>query len=117
MGASPRKRGARAGGLLGSTLLNYVLATRPWTFTASVIPMVLTAVLTRAPILSAPSLCALGAGLLVHAASNLTNTYFDYTSGRDTKQESGDRALVDRTVSAIHTEEDLCFVRKACRKA
>jgi 1,4-dihydroxy-2-naphthoate octaprenyltransferase len=28
----------------------------------------------------------MGALLLVHAASNLTNTYFDFVSGRDTKK-------------------------------
>jgi len=28
----------------------------------------------------------MGALLLVHAASNLTNTFFDFVSGRDTKK-------------------------------
>lgn len=84
---------------LGGSALAYLIACRPWTFTASVVPMVLTAVLRQASLFSKTFGCALLSGILVHAASNLTNTYFDFVSGRDTKDESGDRSLVDRTVS------------------
>ncbi|KAM3567874.1 hypothetical protein VYU27_009989 [Nannochloropsis oceanica] len=85
----------------------YVLATRPWTFTASLVPLLLTTAIlfqhsaASSDLYSLPPslpsfLSAMGALLLVHAASNLTNTYFDFVSGRDTKKEAGDRALVDR---------------------
>lgn len=37
--------------------------------------------------------------LFLHAGSNLVNTYCDFTHGRDTKKDSGDRALVDNKVS------------------
>ena len=37
--------------------------------------------------------------LLLHAAANLFNTFYDFTKGIDTKAEADDRALVDATIS------------------
>jgi 1,4-dihydroxy-2-naphthoate octaprenyltransferase len=34
-------------------------------------------------------------GICVQAGANLTNTYYDFINGNDTKDDSGDRALVD----------------------
>lgn len=42
--------------------------------------------LFRAPLTGRPFLSALGAGLLVHAASNLANTYYDFVSGKKNKK-------------------------------
>ncbi|KAE8591824.1 hypothetical protein XENTR_v10018583 [Xenopus tropicalis] len=75
----------------------YVLALRPWSFSASLIPVALgTAIAYR----SEGSLdlllfvvCAV-AVLAVHGAGNLVNTYYDFSKGIDHKK-SDDRTLVD----------------------
>lgn len=99
-GSSPSKASAASTPPFPTLMHEYLLATRPWTFTASLVPLLLTAVilLRHASASSDPAslppslpsfLSAMGALLLVHAASNLTNTYYDFVSGRDTKKVRG----------------------------
>lgn len=79
----------------------YLLALRPWSFSASCIPVVLGAVLCWKTtghfnlILLVLSMIAV---LGVHAAGNLVNTYYDYMKGIDSKV-SDDRTLVDHLLT------------------
>lgn len=79
----------------------YLLALRPWSFSASCIPVVLGAVLCLKTtghfnlILLVLSMIAV---LGVHAAGNLVNTYYDYMKGIDSKV-SDDRTLVDHLLT------------------
>ena len=53
------------------------------------------------PAFSFPAFALTMAGaILVHAAANLANTYYDFVNGLDTKEHSDDRALVDGWFSA-----------------
>ncbi|XP_078498361.1 ubiA prenyltransferase domain-containing protein 1 [Lissotriton helveticus] len=76
---------------------SYVLALRPWSFSASLIPVVLGSVLAYRSQGSLNILlllvCAV-AVLAVHGAGNLVNTYYDFSKGIDHKK-SDDRTLVD----------------------
>lgn len=77
---------------------SYVLALRPWSFSASLTPVALGSALAyRAQAALDPRLllgCAV-AVLAVHGAGNLVNTYYDFSKGIDHKK-SDDRTLVDR---------------------
>lgn len=77
---------------------SYVLALRPWSFSASLTPVALGSALAyRAQGVLDPRLlvgCAV-AVLAVHGAGNLVNTYYDFSKGIDHKK-SDDRTLVDR---------------------
>ncbi|XP_006885818.1 PREDICTED: ubiA prenyltransferase domain-containing protein 1 [Elephantulus edwardii] len=77
---------------------SYVLALRPWSFSASLTPVALGSALAyRSQGTLDPRLllgCAV-AVLAVHGAGNLVNTYYDFSKGIDHKK-SDDRTLVDR---------------------
>ncbi|XP_062046420.1 ubiA prenyltransferase domain-containing protein 1 isoform X2 [Lepus europaeus] len=77
---------------------SYVLALRPWSFSASLTPVALGSALAyRSQGALDPRLlvgCAV-AVLAVHGAGNLVNTYYDFSKGIDHKK-SDDRTLVDR---------------------
>ncbi|XP_055117628.1 ubiA prenyltransferase domain-containing protein 1 isoform X2 [Symphalangus syndactylus] len=77
---------------------SYVLALRPWSFSASLTPVALGSALAyRSHGVLDPRLlvgCAV-AVLAVHGAGNLVNTYYDFSKGIDHKK-SDDRTLVDR---------------------
>ncbi|CAO2590022.1 UbiA prenyltransferase domain-containing protein 1 [Lemmus lemmus] len=77
---------------------SYVLALRPWSFSASLTPVALGSALAYRSqgILDLRLLvgCAV-AVLAVHGAGNLVNTYYDFSKGIDHKK-SDDRTLVDR---------------------
>ncbi|XP_020829618.1 ubiA prenyltransferase domain-containing protein 1 [Phascolarctos cinereus] len=77
---------------------SYVLALRPWSFSASLSPVALGSALAyRSQGALQPGLL-LGSAvavLAVHGAGNLVNTYYDFSKGIDHKK-SDDRTLVDR---------------------
>lgn len=78
----------------------YILATRPWSFTAAIIPIVITTALVDHPFLSLNFVRALTMGVSVQAGANLSNTYYDFIKGVDKNTDDcGDRTLVDRKVS------------------
>jgi len=89
-----------------ATLKEFVVALRPWSFTASVVAVLLgSAVAWRHSFLHDETQFSLSTFLLtlvgalsIHAAGNLTNTYFDYRSGLDRKETAGDRTLFDTNV-------------------
>ncbi|XP_025951335.2 ubiA prenyltransferase domain-containing protein 1 isoform X1 [Dromaius novaehollandiae] len=76
----------------------YVLALRPWSFSASLTPVALGSALAyRAQGALDPGLLVGSAVtvLAVHGAGNLVNTYYDFSKGIDHKK-SDDRTLVDQ---------------------
>lgn len=89
-------------------LSKYFVALRPWSFTASFIPVALGSTLAykyTGTFDVAVFLVSLVSALSVHAAGNLVNTYCDYTHGIDSKK-SDDRTLVDN----ILTPSDVAFL-------
>ena len=86
----------------------YLLALRPWSFSASLTPVVLGAVLAYKctllqrdagsfdPLILLVTLCTVVA---VHAAGNLANTYYDYVKHVDRDAQSEDRTLVDHQLT------------------
>jgi len=76
----------------------WLLALRPWSFPASIIPMLVGGALAyRADFWDWPLyLLTLLGGLFFHIGANLTNTYFDFQRGADTVAHADDRTLVDR---------------------
>ncbi|XP_069118260.1 ubiA prenyltransferase domain-containing protein 1 homolog [Argopecten irradians] len=76
----------------------YVVALRPWSFTASFTPVALGSTLaykTSAEFSLSVFIVTCLTALSVHAAGNLVNTYFDFVRGIDKKVNSDDRTLVD----------------------
>ncbi|XP_068754483.1 ubiA prenyltransferase domain-containing protein 1-like [Montipora capricornis] len=92
----PRSNGTRA-----FKMSRYLLALRPWSFSASFIPVVLGAVLcwkTTGHFGFTLLVLSMIAVLGVHAAGNLVNTYYDFMKGVDSKI-SDDRTLVDHLLT------------------
>lgn len=81
------------------SLAQWFLATRPWSFTASLVAMTIGSALARrdAPLrFSYVTLCeTLLAGFAAHCGGNLVNTYFDYVCGLDKPNTSGDRTMFE----------------------
>jgi 1,4-dihydroxy-2-naphthoate octaprenyltransferase len=90
------------------TLYNCGHAARPWSFTASYFPMLLTALsLTTVPEIAAVAwdgqelsfllkfVLVLVGGIGVHAGANLTNTYYDYYKEVDADSSADDRTILD----------------------
>jgi len=75
----------------------WLLALRPWSFPASIVPMLVGGALAyRADFWEWPLfLLTLLGGLFFHVGANLTNTYFDFQRGADTVAHADDRTLVD----------------------
>lgn len=75
----------------------YVLALRPWSFSASLTPVFLGCALAHKlqPASFVTLLLTALTALSVHAAGNVVNTYYDYVKGIDSKK-SDDRILVDK---------------------
>ena len=97
----------------GSSLSAYLVALRPWSFTASMTPVLLGSCLAYKStdkfdfwILLITCFSALS----VHAAGNLVNTYFDFLKGVDSKK-SDDRTLVDQilTPNDVATMGAICY--------
>lgn len=75
----------------------WAIATRPWSFPASVVPMLVGGALAHREGSFDATLLALTVlgGLLFHIGANLFNTYFDFRRGVDTAADADDRTLVD----------------------
>ena len=65
------------------SIMEYLVATRPWSFTAAVVPILVTTAVLHANFLSVEFAQAMIMGISVQAAANLTNTYFDFVNGVD----------------------------------
>lgn len=83
---------------MGSVLVEYILATRPWSFTAGAVPVLVTAAVLRTPLTSSTVIRAFVMAIAVQAGANLTNTYYDFVNGVDNKA-NGEKTLVDQKVS------------------
>ena len=83
--------------------VQYVLATRPWSFTVSAVGVMLTATLLNKregiPVFSSGCLTAGALCVLLQASGNLLNSYFDFKNGVDNHATVGDRVLVDKRVT------------------
>jgi len=86
-GEAPALRGARA----------WFMALRPYSFPASIVPMLVGVALAyRDEFFDLPLfLLTLVGGLCFHAGANLVNTYFDFQRGLDSARDADDRTLVD----------------------
>jgi 1,4-dihydroxy-2-naphthoate octaprenyltransferase len=82
-----------------SAFVEYVLATRPWSFTAAIIPVLVVSAVVGADLLSLAFARCLIMAVAIQAGANLTNTYYDFANKVDTKV-GGERTLVDDKVSA-----------------
>lgn len=85
-------------------LSSYVLAVRPWSLSASLMPTLLGSALAyRLTGWDSFSLIifvlTLYTIISVHGAGNVVNTYFDYIKGVDSGGKSDDRILVDQLLS------------------
>ena len=89
-----------------------VLASRPWSFTASIIPITLTSVVLGQSLLSLAFLRVLSMGIFIQAGANLSNTYYDYINGVDSKENiGGDNTLVENrlSVKTMVTLSAICY--------
>ena len=84
----------------GHTIKEWLLATRPWSFPASTMPVLVTIVFVWSrgcdPMPWWLGIMALVNIILVHAAGNVWSDYFDYRQGVDAEDTYGVRILVDR---------------------
>ncbi|CAN0425547.1 unnamed protein product [Pylaiella littoralis] len=79
-------------------------ATRPWSWTAGIIPVLLTGALVRratagVSVERAGLANALIMVITLQASGNLVNSYIDHNYGVDTVETAGDRSIVDAHVS------------------
>ncbi|GFR14730.1 ubiA prenyltransferase domain-containing protein 1 homolog [Trichonephila clavata] len=85
-----------------STFSTYVHALRPWSFSASLMPVAIGAVLaykTTEKFDFAIFFISCLTAVSVHAAGNVVNTYFDYMKGIDSRRSGDDRTLVDKILT------------------
>lgn len=101
VGPQRPSRMSRVASDLQSKCAAYVLALRPWSFSASLTPVALGSALAYklegSVDLIILMVCAV-AVLVVHGAGNLVNTYYDFSKGIDHKK-SDDRTLVDEILA------------------
>lgn len=98
----------------------WLLATRPWSFTASVIPLTLGAALAWASDAAHAGLFLLTllGGVAVQTGTNMLNTYGDYRSGVDTEASAhGESPILLGLISpeAMRRGGLICLVRGLCR--
>ena len=80
------------------SVYNWYMATRPFSFTASVIPVLIGTFLAAHEGEFRPSIFALVvvASVLVHAGSNLVNDYYDHVKGADAPHQLGRGGMIQR---------------------
>ena len=85
---------------LPEPLRNWFMATRPFSFTASVVPVLLGTLLAAHDGDFSTGFFALVvvASVLVHAGSNLVNDYFDHVKGADKPASLGRGGVIQRGV-------------------
>lgn len=94
----------RSGSVALMKLKTYLLALRPWSLSASLVPTLLGSALAyRSPgvydfnLLT--FLLTIFTVITVHCAGNVTNTYFDFVKGIDSRKSADDRTLVDHILT------------------
>lgn len=112
---SDTRPGNRSGSVALMKLKTYLLALRPWSLSASLVPTLLGSALAyRSPGVYDFNLftflLTIFTVITVHCAGNVTNTYFDYIKGIDSRKSSDDRTLVDHILTKDEVGEgDFCF--------
>jgi len=94
---------------MNHTLKSWVLATRPWSFSASTMPVIVTIVWLWSigyEVKWGLGLLAIIAVIFVHAAGNVWSDIFDYRKGVDAQDTYGVRLLVDKVFTL---KEFLCL--------
>lgn len=94
-----------------------ILATRPYSWPASIIPVIVGSVVAfKYGIFSIFNFaCTLIAALLVHSGANLANSYFDYKNGVDTPEHSDDRTILDNILTPEKTLKlSITFIFISC---
>lgn len=97
--AKPATNNSKSPGLM--KLSSYLIALRPWTLSASLMPTLLGSTIAYKVALDfnwITLLLTLFTVVSVHGAGNVVNTYFDYVKGIDNRK-SDDRTLVDHILS------------------
>lgn len=96
-------------------LKTYLLALRPWSLSASLVPTLLGSALayrssTTHEFNFLTFILTIFTILTVHGAGNLVNTYYDYVKGIDNRK-SDDRTLVDHILSKdeVNLQQKKCF--------
>lgn len=85
------------------TVKQWILATRPWSFPASLMPVIVTTAYllwTEADVNFWIQLYTLLNVVVFHAAGNTWSDYFDYKKGVDGKETMGSRTIVDGVFDA-----------------
>ena len=85
--------------MCGHTIKEWILATRPWSFPASSMPVVVTIMFLWSKGIEVSwglGFMALVNIILVHAAGNVWSDYFDYRKGVDAADTYGVRILTDK---------------------
>jgi|Transcript_26316 1,4-dihydroxy-2-naphthoate octaprenyltransferase len=81
---------------MARSAFEYFIACRPHTFTASIIPVMVTTAVVGKSFQSSEFLRTIAMGISIQSAANLSNTYFDFVNGVDTKAMiAGDKGLVE----------------------
>jgi 1,4-dihydroxy-2-naphthoate polyprenyltransferase len=80
------------------SLQNWYMATRPFSFTASIVPVLIGTFLAANDGSFNPSIFVLVivASVLVHAGSNLVNDYYDHIKGADAPHQLGRGGMIQR---------------------
>ena len=82
-----------------------ILSTRPWSFSAAIIPVIVTTAVSHSSFLSFNFVRAIIMGVSVQAGANLTNTYFDFVNKVDTI-DNGEITIVQK----ILTKSEVLFL-------
>lgn len=78
---------------------DYLFSLRPWSFTASIIPCFIVGAVTNTPFFGLDFARAIVMVICIQSAANLTNTYYDFVKGVDTKKNNADDTLVEGKLS------------------
>lgn len=99
---------------MAASAFEYFIACRPHTFTASIVPVMVTTAVVGGSFSSLEFLRTIAMGISVQSAANLSNTYFDFVNGVDTKAMiSGDKGLVEArhiTSSGVMVLSIICYI-------
>lgn len=93
-------------------LKRYLIATRPWSFPVSVVPVLVTTAglsFLGYPVSWGLMVAAMVCSILFHAAGNTISDYSDYQRGVDAADTFGSRTLVDRVLT-IQQEKVLSII-------
>lgn len=94
-----------------------ILATRPYSWPASIIPVIVGSVVAfKYGVFSTFNFaCTLVAALLVHSGANLANSYFDYKNSVDMPEYADDRTILDSILTPGKTLKlSIIFIFISC---